>query len=44
MSVVRECMPSKKFLNYMALMSSIIDAFPSIFEKLQINKYGKMPW
>jgi hypothetical protein len=32
-SVVRERRPPKKFLNYMALMSSIIDAKPSSFEE-----------
>jgi hypothetical protein len=31
--VVRDRRPPKKFLNYMALMSSIIDANPSSFEE-----------
>jgi len=33
-SAVRECKPPKKFLNYMMLMSSIIDVEPSSFEEV----------
>jgi hypothetical protein len=32
-SVVKECMTSRKFPNYMELMSSIIDVEPSSFEE-----------
>jgi len=32
-SVVRECEPLRKFMNYMILMSSTIDVEPSSFEK-----------
>jgi hypothetical protein len=32
-SVVKERRPPKKFLNYMALMSSIIDGEPNNFEE-----------
>jgi hypothetical protein len=33
MSVVRESMAPKKFMNYMELMSSIIDVDPSSFDE-----------
>jgi hypothetical protein len=37
-SVARECRSLRKFLNYMVLMSSIIDVEPSIFEEATYQK------
>ena len=36
--------PSKKFPNYMALISNNIDSKPSSFQMQQTNRFGGMPW
>jgi hypothetical protein len=43
-STFRESIPPKKFPNYMALMSNIIDFEPSSFQEATKYTYGKMPW
>jgi hypothetical protein len=43
-STFRERKTSKKFPNYMALMSNIIDLSLPAFRRQQTNRYGGMPW
>jgi len=42
-STFREINPPRKFPNYMALMSSIVDVEPSSFEKT-VDQQGGIPW
>jgi hypothetical protein len=43
-STFRESRPPKKFPNYMALMSNIIDSSLPVFRRQQTNRFGGMPW
>jgi hypothetical protein len=43
-STFRERRPPKKFPDYMALMSNILDLSLPVFRRQQTNRYGGMPW
>jgi hypothetical protein len=43
-ALVRERRLPRKFLNYMVLMSSIIDSQSSSVQEEANNKFGGMPW